>query len=43
MFNNGLYVRLIQFPSNSMDNDKVNEVILIVLLKLRCNNFPMII
>ena len=32
MFNNERHVRLVQFPSNPIDNDLVHDAIVIVLL-----------
>ena len=43
MFNNEHHVRLIQFPSNPINNDIVYDVILIIMLRLRCNHFLIII
>ena len=43
MFNNERHLGLIQFPSKPIDNDIIHDVILIVLLWLRCYNFFMFI
>ena len=43
MLNNERHVRLIQFPSNPIENEIVHDVIVIVLLWLRCCHFLMII